>query len=404
MANRIEPHTTVDLFFQIHWRSDDGVHTDSYCAQQVSLWRDILPRPLKEKLMGRHPGDHVRLRLPAARLFDAERGSGLLEIKRSQFDPGSIVIPPPSPRLGRYYPKGVLKDVAGIFRANRMPFRVVGLTNGKLSIDLRHPMAGRYVDLSVTIGATGAKSHERGGALRHWGDIISDGVGMQARWHNQPTRFFDDRPFERVDESPDPLFYRQPRLVRHLDDAAVDRVRQVYARLLTDGMRVLDLMSSWRSHLPEGIALKHLSGLGLNPMELEKNPRLDHRVVHDLNRQPSLPYADAHFDRVICTVSVEYLIHPFEVFAEVARVLRPGGIFAVVFSNRWFPPKAIRIWTELHEFERMGLVLEYFRRKGLFGDLNTYSVRGLARPLDDKYIGQTPHSDPIYAVWGRRSR
>jgi SAM-dependent methyltransferase len=394
----------MDLYFQIHWHSDDGVHTDSYSAQQVSLWRDILPRPLMEKLLGRHSGDLVRLRLPAEMLFDTKARSGLVEIKRSQFDAGPIFTPPPRPRLGRYYPKGVLKDMAGIFRANRMPFRVVGLTNGKLSIDMRHPMAGRRVDLSVTIGATGAKPHERGGALHHWGDIITEGVGMQARWQNQPTCFFDDRPFERADESPDPLFYRRPRLVQHLDDMAVDMVRQIYARFLTDGMRVLDLMSSWQSHLPEDIELKHLSGLGLNPTELEKNPRLNQRVVHDVNRQPYLPYADAHFDRVICTVSVEYLIHPFEVFAEVARVLRPGGIFAVVFSNRWFAPKAIRIWSELHEFERMGLVLEYFRRGGLFSDLHTYSVRGLARPLDDKYIERTPYSDPIYAVWGRRNR
>jgi SAM-dependent methyltransferase len=102
----------------------------------------------------------------------------------------------------------------------------------------------------------------------------------------------------------------------------------------------------------------------------------------------------------MCTVSVEYLTHPLAVFSEVARVLRPGGRFVVTVSNRWFPPKAIRVWKELHEFERMGLVMEYFLLSGAFRRLQTQSMRGLPRPADDKYAHQLMHSDPVYAVWG----
>lgn len=125
-------------------------------------------------------------------------------------------------------------------------------------------------------------------------------------------------------------------------------------------------------------------------------------VVHDLNRDPLLPFPDAAFDAVVCTVSVEYLIRPHGVFAEVARVLDLGGRFIVTFSNRWFPPKAIRIWPELHEFERLGLVLEYFRHSGRFRQLETWSLKGLPRPPDDKYADRITESDPIYAVWGTR--
>lgn len=81
---------------------------------------------------------------------------------------------------------------------------------------------------------------------------------------------------------------------------------------------------------------------------------------------------------VICSVSVEYLVRPLEVFAEVGRVLKPGGRFIITFSDRWFPSKVIQLWTELHPFERMALVLEYFRRSGQFSDLATESRRGLA--------------------------
>jgi SAM-dependent methyltransferase len=115
-----------------------------------------------------------------------------------------------------------------------------------------------------------------------------------------------------------------------------------------------------------------------------------------------MPFPEAVFDAVLCTVSVEYLTRPFEVFAEVARVLRPGGVFAATFSNRWFPPKAIRLWTELHEFERLGLVLEYFRESGQYTKLESFSMRGLPRPEDDPYTGRIPHADPVYAVWGIR--
>lgn len=401
--NQASFNTTVDLFFQLKWHSHDVVHTDSYSARQVNLWRDMLPGRLKDRLIGKHSGDSVRLSMSASGLCDSEIRSNLIEVAQRQFIPIPDSGSPPMLRLGRFYPRGVLKDVTGFFRADRTPFRVVGCNNGRLTIDMAHPLSGKPIDLSATIGSIRAKPCERGGSLNHWGEIITQGVGMQARWQNLLTHFFDDRPFARIDASPDQNFYTKPRLVPHLDDMAIDVVRQIYARFLCNGMRVLDLMGSWQSHLPDDLEFRQLSGLGLNATELEKNPRLSDHVVHDLNQSPCLPYADASYDLVVCSLSVEYLVRPFEVFAEVARVLRPGGVFATVFSNRWFPTKAVRIWRELHEFERMGLVLEYFRKVRLFKDLHTYSVRGLPRPTDDKYIGQSPYSDPVYAVWASRT-
>jgi Methylase involved in ubiquinone/menaquinone biosynthesis len=180
----------------------------------------------------------------------------------------------------------------------------------------------------------------------------------------------------------------------------VKGVRHHYARLIPKGARVLDIMAATNSHLDPALELSAVAGLGMNAGELAANETLGQRVVHDLNREPKLPFPDADFDAVVCTVSVEYLVRPFEVFREVARVLKRGGKFIVTFSNRWFPPKTIRIWTDLHPFERMGLVLEYFLRDGRFGNLNTFSLTGLPRPADDKYAGQMQWSDPIYSVWG----
>jgi SAM-dependent methyltransferase len=226
---------------------------------------------------------------------------------------------------------------------------------------------------------------------------------MQACWNSQPTDFLSDNPFTRKDEQPDASFYKAPRMVQHIDATALDLVRQLYARFIQDGMQVLDLMGSWQSHLPTALTLARLTGLGLNAEELRSNAQLSDYQVHDLNADPIVPLADKTYDAVICSLSVEYLTHPVAVFREVARVLKPGGRLIVTFSNRWFEPKTTRIWTELHEFERMGLVLDYFRRSGEFKELETYSVRGLMRPHDDKYFGQIPYADPVYAVWGQRA-
>jgi SAM-dependent methyltransferase len=166
-------------------------------------------------------------------------------------------------------------------------------------------------------------------------------------------------------------------------------------------MHVLDLMSSWKSHIPDNLGLKKLTGLGLNRQELEKNDALNERVVHDLNENPILPFESNEFDAAICTVSVEYLIHPMEVFNELSRVLQPGGVLIITFSNRWFPTKVIQIWKDLHEFERMGLALEYFERTGKFKNLETYSLKGLPRPRHDKYFPGIRDSDPIFAIWGK---
>jgi SAM-dependent methyltransferase len=154
--------------------------------------------------------------------------------------------------------------------------------------------------------------------------------------------------------------------------------------------------------MPESLELAKVTGLGLNREALAQNLRLTDPVVHDLNREPVLPFAGREFDAVICTVSVEYLTHPEEIFREAARVLKPGGRFILAFSNRWFPPKVVRIWTEVLAWERPGLVLEYFLRSGAYEHLRTFSARGWPRPVTDRYFPQVPVSDPVYAVWGQR--
>ncbi|MFC1856488.1 class I SAM-dependent methyltransferase [Thermodesulfobacteriota bacterium] len=399
---RINPGSLINVKFEMRWKSSYATHTEFYEAQGLNIWRDCLPVTLLKKTVGKTTGEMITTHYEPGVITAGYEPRKTFVTKLSQFNQHFIPDKTIEPRMGRFYPKGLLRGVAGVFPQNFRPFRLVGVRNDQLEVDFNHPLAKAEIQFRTSIKNIGARTAERGGRCYDWAEIITDGPGMQARWEDRPTEFLIDDSFRRTDNSPDPVFYNRPRLVQHIDDTAIQVVEDLYGRLLKNGQRVLDLMSSWQSHIPSKLRLEKLTGLGLNREELDKNEILDDRVVHDLNENPAFPFGTGEYDAVICTVSVEYLIHPETVFNEIGRVLRPGGLLIVIFSNRWFPPKVIQIWEELHEFERMGLVLEYIQKTEKFKDLETYSVRGLPMPWDDKYFSEKRYSDPIYAVWGRK--
>jgi SAM-dependent methyltransferase len=191
-------------------------------------------------------------------------------------------------------------------------------------------------------------------------------------------------PFDRMDPSDDALFYSVARKVVHLAPGAIEALRAVYAERFSAGAAVLDLMSSWRSHLPEGLG--RVVGLGMNAEEMAANPQLDEWVVHDVNREPRLPFPDGSFDAIACAVSVQYLVHPFEVFTDVGRVLAPGGHVVVSFSNRCFPTKAVALWLAAGDDDHRLIVRGYLERGGF------------VEVVDERV--DTP-DDPLFVVSGR---
>ena len=192
-------------------------------------------------------------------------------------------------------------------------------------------------------------------------------------------------PFARIDPSDDARFYTVARKVVHLEPGAIEALRSVYRDHFPADATVLDLMSSWRSHLPDGLG--RVVGLGMNAEEMDANPQLDEWVIHDLNGDPRLPFPDASFAAVACAVSVQYLVRPVEVFTDVRRVLSPGGPFVVSFSNRCFPTKAVAAWLTTDDAGHRQLVRSYLRDAG-FTDLVDEQV-----PTPD---------DPLFVVRARR--
>jgi SAM-dependent methyltransferase len=198
--------------------------------------------------------------------------------------------------------------------------------------------------------------------------------------------------FRRVDESPDPEFYSMPRKVVHIDDAAMEAIKEFFLEVIPPGAVVLDLMSSWRSHWPAELPKQRLIGLGLNAEEMADNPHLNEYVVHDVNADPHLPFDGNTFDVVLLTVSIQYLTQPIEVFQEVNRVLKSGGLFTVIFSNRMFPTKAVAVWRAMDDDQHIKLVNSYFHYAGNFVELEAQD----RTPPADEY------TDPVYIVMARK--
>lgn len=204
-------------------------------------------------------------------------------------------------------------------------------------------------------------------------------------WRMWPPALFD-----REDPAPDEQFYLEPRKVVHIDLYAIQAVTDLYRELVPPHGVILDLMSAWRSHLPTEVKYQRVVGLGMNDEELTDNPEVSEFVLHNLNSNEPLPFADNTFDTTLCAVSVQYLTRPVETFREVARILKPNAPFIVTFSNRCFPTKAVNLWLHTDDQSHMQIVALYFLASGQFDSV----------VYQDRSPG--PQFDPLYAVWGRK--
>ncbi len=223
---------------------------------------------------------------------------------------------------------------------------------------------------------------------------------LMGRGVSPKSPIFAKDAFSRIDESDDATFYSRDRFVSHLDSLALDTVETLIGELVVEENPViLDLMAGWDSHIPEKLKPSKVVGLGLNRNELSRNTSLSEIIIHDLNMDPTLPFPDETFDTVINTVSVDYMTKPVQVFREVSRILRPGGLFLVIFSNRMFPEKTVRVWKESSEDERVLLVEDFFKEASLFEKPSVFVSKGKPRPENDKYSHLGIPSDPIYAVY-----
>lgn len=205
----------------------------------------------------------------------------------------------------------------------------------------------------------------------------------------------------KLDDTDDTLFYDAPRFVTHVDEGFIQQLTELYRSRLKPNTRIFDMMSSWVSHLPDEMAFAHVEGHGLNGEELARNPRFDHYFVQNLNQDPKLPLEDQSFDAVLNTVSVQYIQYPEAIFTEIHRVLKPGGVAIISFSNRMFYQKAIAAWRDGSEASRVELVKRYFKAVPGFSEPEVV-VKQSQTPSLFQMFGM-PGGDPFYAVLATRT-
>ncbi len=188
--HRINTESVVDLIFHLKWKSCSATHTDALQASRINVWRDVLPSAMLHELMSREAGERLDMQLTNGNGVAAYDASNLFDIKNYQFDrrfrPNTITVP----QLGRFYPRGLLRGVNGIFRANIQPFRCVGLNNGHITVDFNHPLAGKDLNLTAVVGKVANKAIERGGTSVDWMENLLSGPCMQARLQELQTDYF----------------------------------------------------------------------------------------------------------------------------------------------------------------------------------------------------------------------
>jgi SAM-dependent methyltransferase len=204
----------------------------------------------------------------------------------------------------------------------------------------------------------------------------------------------------KFDPSDDNSFYEVPRFVTHVDEGFIQRLTDLYRDRLRPDTRIFDMMSSWVSHLPDEFTFAHVEGHGMNAEELARNPALHHYFVQNLNHNQTLPLPDESFDAVLNTVSVQYLQYPEAIFAEIYRILKPGGICIISFSNRMFYQKAIQAWRDASESARVTLVKQYIQSVDGFSPPEVVAERPTV-PSFLQMLG-VAGGDPFYAVVTQR--
>lgn len=400
--HELEAHGLASVTLSINWADQLAQHEEQLHIAKFSVWReaDLLPPEIGQNIVGMRATEQISTRLEAGEVVASWSSARQISAKPACFDRYHHRGLEVEPRIGRFYPQGFFKGVQGIYSEAVEPARIIELTEDRLKIDLNQPLARFPLELKFRLDEVLPGYDQRGGRCATPLDDLLKFPGLAAPLTDgQETDYGDDSSgMSRIDDRPDRHFYANPRMLQHLDRKALQTINELYRRLIPSQSVVLDLMASFDSHL-EGIDLANLHLLGMNEEELSANQTANDRTLQDLNECSTLPFENNSLDAIVWTASIEYLSCPTEVLREALRVLRPGGLIVISFSNRWFPTKAVRVWGELHLFERVGMVTQWLLQAGYTG-MQSFSSRGFPRPADDAHAGQTPYSDPVFAVWG----
>ncbi len=387
----------ADIDFKLEWKSPFAEHTDVFHLHKVDPHNDKFPLDFGEKITELKVGESYSQTFQAKDILDEGFSTKKVISFESDLFDSNFKDQYSPPILYRFYPSAIAWQGLDTDVSDYTPFRLISINEDNMVADRNHPLAKYYLTLTASkikefdVSADGERRKRNIGKL-----ITSRGPGMQAPFEYGDPIFFDQYPFQHSLQQKD----TQQALKPQLDSIATEQIADLHSKLIPKYSKTLDLMSGQFSYLADDHETGLLAGIGINEDELSANQRLDTYQIQNVNDDAILPFEENSFDDAICTLSIETLTDPLKTMKEVARVVNSGGKFIITFSNNGISPQAISLWGQLHPFERIQLVLEYFRQSGLFKELNTFSKRGVLRPTGDKDYDEKRMSDSVYAVWG----
>lgn len=341
--------------FTLAWEKDGLTHEEWFLGRKFNPVNDVFPRGMREALEGKQTGESVTIRYEPRYCIPRHRDTllqtfGLDRLRKKTVDGRPIV-----PLEGRFYPQGHIDGLLDVYPNTLTPFRLIELDEESFTADRNHPLANIPVTITARLQYVEERTAGTYGSLTHWREATCDwGPGMQAMRDSEPTTFFHPEFFDREDASD--TEFAPP----SMDVKAHENLAAIQARFVKPGMRVLDF--SLGTTRPEG-----------------------------------------KYDAAVCICSMEYMTRPVDILRFVAHFLEPGAPVLLAFSNHYDPKRAIRGWKELHEFERMGLALEYLRVANLFENAGTVSLRNDWRYEDDpRFLETKGVSDPMYVAYGHK--
>ncbi|NNK94206.1 MAG: class I SAM-dependent methyltransferase, partial [Desulfobacterales bacterium] len=258
----------------MRWKSRHATHCDRHFISKVDFWRDIFPGNFGQSLVSLDVGEKYSEHFDPGELVAPFTLEGVKEINDGQFkrcDENNTIIP----TCGRFYPQGYGWRALQCFPQNPAPMRILKYDNGIIVADTNHPLSTYSLTLEARIIEKWSSSEEHGGSCSDIAEIVtSDGPGMQVPYSGVAVDYYSTYPFRRINDSDDRLFYKMPRMVNHIDDVAIEQITSLYGSLLSPNTTILDLMSSWVSHIPPDLKNYEVVGLGLNQQELGANKQL----------------------------------------------------------------------------------------------------------------------------------
>jgi len=386
-------HRVADIDFTLEWKSSVAQHIDIFHLDQVDLHHEKLPSNFAEKLVELSIGESYSQTYPAKDILGEEYSTNnVITFSADLFDAQFKGQSSP-PILYRFYPSAIAWQGLETEATDYRPFRLISANNENLVADKNHPLAKYYLTLTAVKLKEYDLPENSKKRKRHITKLISSrGPGMQVPFEYGEPVFFKKYPFQRADDK----LSTKP----HVDSVAAAEIKKLYSTLLPTHSKILDVQADEFSYLANDYQSGLLAGIGSNEKGMSANQKLNTYQVQNINEDVILPFETNSFDDSICSLSIETFRNPIGLIKEIARVVNTGGKFVVIFSDNNPTTQTINLWSQLHPFERIQLVLEYFNQTNLFNEINTYSKRGNPRPSDDKYFNQKRMSDPIYAVWG----